>query len=245
MKIGVLLTDDVRDSLQPEFGRYAAMFRALLDPPTPPDGAGGADGEGFAYEVYDAREGEAPDSPDACGAYVVTGSRHGVHDGLAWQAKFFRLLRDLHSAERPMAGVCFGHQALAHALGGEVHRAPGGWLLGLQEWPVLRRESWMVPPLAKLRLLCSCQDQVKVPPPGSVVLAGSGSCPVAAFAAGRTFAVQGHPEFTPAFSRALMEFRRGEVDDAVLSERAQSADGENDSATCAKWMRELFRTEGN
>ena len=230
MKIGVLLTDDVRDSLQAEFGRYPAMFRALLD---------GADAK-FSYAVYDCRAFQGPRAPDECDGYVITGSRHGVNDDAPWLAPFFRQLREIHQSGRPLAGICFGHQALARALGGEVRKSPNGWLLGLQEWPVLQSAPWMNPRVSKLRLLCSCQDQVLTPPPGATVLAGSDSCPVASFAIGRSFAVQGHPEFSPAFARALLEFRRDDVDAAALKERAQSAGGENDSDVCGRWMRQLF-----
>lgn len=27
----------------------------------------------------------------------------------------------------PIVGICFGHQILARALGGQVNRSPGGW----------------------------------------------------------------------------------------------------------------------
>lgn len=234
MKIGVLLTDDVRDSLQPEFGRYPEMFRALLD---------GDAGEPFSYAVYDCREGDGPSAPEECDGYVITGSRHGVNDNLPWLAPLFARIREIHRARRPMAGICFGHQALAQALGGEVRRAPAGWLLGLQEWPVRKSAKWMRPAADKLRLLCSCQDQVSAPPPGAEILAGGESCPAAMFAVGKSFAVQGHPEFSPAFARALMEFRREEVDPQTLQERAQSANGENDNKLFGLWLRELFRGE--
>lgn len=233
MKIGVLLTDDVRDTLQPQFGRYAGMFRDLLN------GANGA-GPNYDFAVYDAREGEGPRAPEECDGYVVTGSRSSVYDDLPWLPPLFARLRDLHNAGRPIAGICFGHQALAVALGGKVHKSPGGWLLGLQEFPMLEHAPWMTPTLSRLRLLYSCQDQVCALPPGATVLAGNESCPNAAFVAGKSFAVQGHPEFTPAFSRALLEFRRDDVDPQILKERAESADGENDSQICAQWIRNLF-----
>ena len=234
MKIGILLADDVRDALQAEFGRYPGMFRALLD-------GGGAE---FSYEVYDCRAMEFPRAADECDGYVISGSRHGVGDGAAWIAAMVGRLREIHAAGVPLAGICFGHQALAAALGGEVRRADCGWLLGLQEWEVFASAEWMRPRVSRLRLLCSCQDQVTAAPPGAVVLAGSGSCPVAAFAVGRSFAVQGHPEFSPAFSRALLEFRREDVAAEILQERAESAGGENDSEVCAEWIRRLFLEGG-
>ena len=235
MKIGVLLTDDVRDSLQAEFGRYPGMFRALLD-----DEAAGPAGR-FSYATYDCRQGEGPRAPTECDGYVITGSRHGVNDDLPWLEPLFARIREIHDAGRPLAGICFGHQALARALGGEVHKAPAGWLLGLQEWQVRKSAPWMRPSAATLRLLCSCQDQVSRPPPGAEILAGSESCPVALFAVGKSFAAQGHPEFSPAFSRALLEFRRDDVDAKILQERAHSAGGENDNKLFGRWLRELFR----
>ena len=66
---------------------------------------------------------------------------------------------------------------------------------------------------------------------------------MALFAVGKSFAAQGHPEFSPAFSRALLEFRRDDVDAKILQERAQSAGGENDNKLFGRWLRELFRGE--
>ena len=141
MKIGILLADDVRDALQAEFGRYPGMFRALLD-------GGGAE---FSYEVYDCRAMEFPRAADECDAYVISGSRHGVGDGAAWIAAMVGRLREIHAAGVPLAGICFGHQALAVALGGEVRRADCGWLLGLQEWEVFASAEWMRPRVSRLR----------------------------------------------------------------------------------------------
>lgn len=63
---------------------------------------------------------------------VVLGSDRSVHDDPPdWVAEEIAWLRSIVDAERPVLGLCFGGQALAAALGGEVRRAARpeiGWV---------------------------------------------------------------------------------------------------------------------
>ena len=64
------------------------------------------------------------------------------------------------------------------------------------------------------------QDQVITLPPDAVRLAQSDFCQNAAFAIGKqVFAIQGHPEFTPAYTNALIDIR----EDKIGKERAATA----------------------
>lgn len=81
------------------------------------------------YAVVDAREGELP-APVAAAAYVITGSSANVPHREPWMLRVEGWLREVVRAGTPTFGICFGHQILAQALGGEVIRNPRGREIG-------------------------------------------------------------------------------------------------------------------
>ncbi|GAA3606015.1 glutamine-hydrolyzing GMP synthase [Microlunatus ginsengisoli] len=102
---------------------------------------------------------------------------------------------DLFTTGLPTFGICYGFQAMARALGGDVART------GLSEFG--RTEAQIAEPgtlLAKvppeLRVWMSHGDSVSAAPAGFTALAGSAGAPIAAFEdTGRGLAgVQWHPE---------------------------------------------------
>lgn len=68
---------------------------------------------------YVANEGDLPDGADIDGA-VVTGSRASVYWDEPWIDATRTWVREVLEADVPVLGVCWGHQLLADALGGEV-----------------------------------------------------------------------------------------------------------------------------
>ena len=114
MKIAVLETGVPPEPLMEEFGSYPDMFADLL-------------GSGYDLETFDVTAGDLPD-PAAHGAYMITGSPAGAYEPLPWIAPLMQFIRS--ARESKMIGVCFGHQVMAQALGGEVVKSPKGWGLG-------------------------------------------------------------------------------------------------------------------
>lgn len=233
MKIGILLTDELRDALKPRFaGDYADMFVRLLD------------GNGFSFEVYDVREQQYPPTLHACDGYLITGSRHGAYEDLPWLPPLFAFIRQLHAAQVPLLGVCFGHQAVAQALGGCVEKSAKGWGVGAHTWQLTPAASWLSPPQRTLRLHCIHQDQVVQLPPGAVRLASSDFCENAAYAIGtHIFCVQGHPEFFADYVLALLDILAEKVPPDVLAAARESTVTEVDSRLCAQWMAQFFKQE--
>ena len=58
--------------------------------------------------------------PVECDAIVITGSRKNVSSWEDWMNDVAKLIQD---AKVPIYGICFGHQIICKALGGEVIRA--------------------------------------------------------------------------------------------------------------------------
>ncbi|WP_441291939.1 glutamine amidotransferase [Sorangium sp. KYC3313] len=86
---------------------------------------------GGGYAAVDARTDElpAPGAPETA-AFVVTGSSANVPHREPWMLRCEAWLRGVVHAGTPTFGICFGHQILAQALGGEVVRNPRGREIG-------------------------------------------------------------------------------------------------------------------
>ena len=159
--------------------------------------------------VYPHR-GDALPPADEPGAVVVTGSGAMVTAGDAWMQRSADWLAQAVAAGRPVLGICFGHQLLAHALGGRVLDNPRGVEVGtvpLALEPAAAGDPLFASLTEPLRVHVSHLQSVTVPPPGARRLASSELDPNQAFVCGeRAWGVQFHPEFSAAVARAYLEF---------------------------------------
>jgi GMP synthase (glutamine-hydrolysing) len=160
------------------------------------------------------RHGVREAAPGADGI-VVTGSYASVTERAPWMLSLGEAL--LEAAERvPVLGVCFGHQLLASALGGAVERNLRGPEVGTREVS-LTAAGHDDPLLAGLPARLAVQqfheDHVAAAPAGAVLLATGAHSPVQAFAHGpRLRAVQFHPEFDAARTRAMADEERAWIE---------------------------------
>jgi len=223
MKIGLLETGEPPEPLQPEFGRYGGMFQDLLGPE-------------HTYVVYDVQAGVLPADPGACDAYVVTGSAAGVYDDLPWIAPLKAFL--VQAREQPLVGVCFGHQIMAEAFGGKVVKSDKGWGVGLHVYDVAEPQPWMDEG-TKVAVPASHQDQVIEIPRGARAVAGSAFTPagILVYDDRPAISMQFHPEFDPAYARALIESRRGgRFTDAQADAAIASLAHADDRARVGGWI---------
>lgn len=219
MTIAVLETGAPPDDLAARFGRYPRMFAAML----------GMD----ALPSYDVAAGDLP-VPEAYAAYIVSGSPAGVYEDKPWIAALLDFLRHARGRAR-LVGICFGHQAMAQAFGGTVEKSDRGWGVGLHEYAVVARQRWMDQALS-VAVPASHQDQVVGPPPDAAITVASAFTPVAGLAWHDHPAIsfQFHPEFEPAYAKALIESRRDRLPDPDAA--IASLDRFNDNHRVAGWI---------
>ena len=225
MKIGVLAAGRPPRSLIPEHGDYVTMFENLLA------------GRGYDWASYDVPAGDYPDRPEACDGYIVTGAAAGVYDGDPWIGQLFEFLRAAKGRAK-LVGVCFGHQAMAQAFGGNVIKSPKGWGVGLHTYGVAAHRPWMDAKPA-FALSASHQDQVVELPANATVLGGNDFCPfgMLAYDDGMAISCQLDPEFAPDFSIALIEGRRGQrIPDEQAAQAIASLKAADDHARFADWI---------
>jgi GMP synthase (glutamine-hydrolysing) len=169
---------------------------------------------GVALRVVEVHAGASlPDELGEAGGVVVTGSPRSVTEDAPWMVRTGRWLLDQAGRGLPVLGVCFGHQLLARAFGGEVARSPRGREIG--SVPVALTPAGRADPLfagfpPRFGAFATHEDEVVRLPPGAVHLAGNGWSRVQAFGVGeRVRCVQFHPELEVGTLAALVADRAG------------------------------------
>jgi GMP synthase-like glutamine amidotransferase len=232
MKIGIIQCDDVDVELRTEFGNYPAMFEAKLGGVAPD----------FKFVTYRATDGVLPQTIDECDGYLVTGSRFGANDDLPWIDQLEIFVRNLAEAERKFVGICFGHQVLAKAFGGEIAVSERGWAVGINSNRIDVEKSWMDPAVSSIKLVVSHQDQVSRLPPGMEVIASSSFCPYYMLQYGaHMMSVQGHPEFSKAYSKVLMDKRADLIPAPCIRAGQASLADEADDLLMMRWIANFFK----
>jgi GMP synthase-like glutamine amidotransferase len=219
----------------PEFhcidGGIPEMFTHLL-------GQTGIDAELKIYRVW---EGELPAVTDECDAWLTSGARASVFEEEDWIRNFQQFIVALHADRRKTVGICFGHQMIAQALGGEVRRSERGWGIGVQEIAITTAEPWMQPPLTGVRMLFTHQDQVETLPPDARLIGGTAHCPHAMFAVGdHILAMQSHPEYSRRYLRALIESREAIIDPLTFKTGLASLEQPPHRDEPAAWLRHFL-----
>jgi GMP synthase (glutamine-hydrolysing) len=167
-------------------------------------------GPGFVgeYAIVDVRT-EAPPRTDAADAVVITGSSANVPTRDAWIVRTEAWLREVVAAGTPVFGICFGHQLLAQALGGEVQKNPRGREIGTIAIDRAVDESIFEGLAPRFPANVSHIDTVTRLPPGAVGLARSSIEDYHAIRFTETcYGVQFHPEFDAEVMRGYVETRR-------------------------------------
>lgn len=224
MRIGILITGHMADEMRATHGDdYSSLFLRLLA------------GQGLDFTSYRVVDGAFPPSPEAQEGWLITGSRHGTYDDLPWIAPLEAFLRAARAADRPMVGICFGHQIMATAFGGTCEKYPGGWALGPHSYRMRNGQ--------RRNVIAWHQDQVTRPPDDAEVIGGSEFCRNAYLLYGHAgYSMQPHPEFDPGFTRDLLQARR----DILPPDRAASAEANMctplDTATNAAEIAHFFKT---
>ena len=195
MHIAVLATNTDDSDFAARHPRDVEKFRVLLQGVRP----------GWRVTAFDLPRGEFPQGMERFDGFLIGGSPSSVHDEDAWIGRLLVLIREGFAAGVPLAGACFGHQAIAKALGGVVGLNPGGFVLGTAETEVIAPAPWMEP-VTQFRLAVAHGEQVLILPPWAEVVGLTEGCPAACYRIGdRVFATQYHPEMTPEFLSALVE----------------------------------------
>ncbi|EPJ9484424.1 glutamine amidotransferase-related protein, partial [Serratia marcescens] len=141
----VMQTGDAPQAIRQELANFEGMFLQQ----------GNIDAE--RAHIVHLPAGERPLPPAAYCGVVITGSPAMVTEQLPWSEEAAEWLRQAMAIKLPLFGVCYGHQLLAYALGGEVGYHPQGMEVGTLEIELLPaaaedRRLTLLPPRFKANL---------------------------------------------------------------------------------------------
>ena len=152
------------------------------------------------FLIVDVSQGEVLPDYDEISGIAITGSHAMVTDHADWSESTAAWLRmAVVQNEIPLLGICYGHQLLAYALGGQVANNPNGIEFGTTE--IVLTEAAIKDPLFSILpskafvQVTHTQSLIKLPP-GAKLLASTSMDPNHAFVIGDcAWGVQFHPEF--------------------------------------------------
>lgn len=129
-KIAILYTDEDSEWSKP-WGNFVDMAIELLEETKKLECVE----QDVEYEVFRPEWQDSPICPelqkDECLGIYITGSKYdSFDDEIEWIIELRRFLNEMLTSEiehPPVAGVCFGHQVIAAALGSSVGRNPKGF----------------------------------------------------------------------------------------------------------------------
>lgn len=154
--------------------------------------------ERFEFVTVSVHDGEAlPDGSADLDGVIVTGSPAMVSHRHDWSERAAAWLAEAHPTGIPMLGVCYGHQLIAHALGGRVGPNPNGRRMGSLKVHIVEPADPLLGGFAPCRYFQATHvEAVLEPPPGAKIIArGEGDEHHGLYFGRSSWGLQFHPEF--------------------------------------------------
>ncbi len=206
MIINILLCDTFPGLLPSYIKSYDSMFETLFN-----EANSNNTQDKIEYKIYMAMNCQLPtltDNTIVNEIFLITGCNQAAYDNTLWIKNLIEWIREGYKKGIKLIGICFGHQAIALALGGKVEKFSGGWGVGIRESEILDPDMakfWNNFNSKKLSLLYNHHDQVTLIPKDANVLATSPFCKYEGLKIGENILTfQGHPEYIPEYEKHLI-----------------------------------------
>ena len=195
----------------------------------------------FKYKVYMTIGDELPKDINEQDAYLITGSPLSVRDDHSFSKKLYEFIRNCDQNKKPLIGSCFGHQAIAVALGGIVSKSSIKWNVGIEKTKFENFMPWMKPK-NNLSLYVFHEDQVSVMPDDCKLLGSTQNCLISSFSKGNhIFTTQSHPEFDYTFMKTIVEKYKDILGTKIFDQATKSLSNHVNGNTFSLWCENFIK----
>ncbi|OLL23667.1 putative glutamine amidotransferase-like protein isoform B [Neolecta irregularis DAH-3] len=205
--IAILEADKPLPSVAAVHGSYGDIFQTMFRNAL--TSRQFADMQFRCFDVIDKME--FPASMDGIDAILVTGSRFSAYENYPWLLKMIEFIQKVYKEyiHVKLIGICFGHQAIARALGGTVGVNAAGWEIGVATINVEPGyESILCDTSRKtIALQQMHRDVVIKPPADAIIIARNEKGIHGLLVPDRVLSLQGHPEFTKEIEIEIIDSR--------------------------------------
>ncbi|GAM28730.1 hypothetical protein SAMD00019534_119060 [Acytostelium subglobosum LB1] len=233
LTIGLLKCDKFIPEIKNKFGDIDVQFVNLLKL--------NKLGVSVDLSVFEVTESKFPKWDDVMSnrynGFIISGSRSSVNDDNEWIPVLKDHIKLFEANNIKTVGVCFGHQAVASALGGTVDTNPKGWQVSDHDYvinpSVLRSYGLGLSQQQQDQdnnnqmisdIICLNKQIVTKKPQELLCYGGNEMCNNHGMI-NRTFlTLQGHPEYTPALIKEVLLTRKGVIPDDVIADGIKRAE---------------------
>lgn len=261
IRVALLLCDTPIPPVVAQFGTYYEIYRAWLlgALASYPDQIVANNTE-LVVDGYDVVEKQeyppmerlvAGAHLDAYDAVMLTGAKHDAFATPAWNLKLIDFIKEVASNPRTqhvkIVGVCFGHQVISVALGGQCERGTNGWEMGVYRNDITDEgRYWWCGDVAgqgagdSIYVEQMHKDHVVSMPPDFRLCLSSDRYPIHGMVKhhpastsyqplAQILTIQGHPEFSPELVSVMVDvrFSSGLIDEATATEARRRLGGKS------------------
>ena len=201
MNLMVLRTGDAAPNVSRRFGEFFGLIRQRV-------------GEAWTgtWTEHDLRSAESPPSLKDADGFIISGSDRSVTDNEPWMLRAQDYIRELVAEDVPLLGICFGHQLIAKAIGGEVEPNRYGAEIGTVSINVVQNDPLFQGLPDGFTASAYHHDTVTSLPSQARLLSTTDLDQNSAYAVGKNVrSVQFHPDFEGDVMRGYIDARAGSI----------------------------------
>ncbi|MEP4036782.1 type 1 glutamine amidotransferase [Pseudophaeobacter sp.] len=230
MHLAILVTNTDKSPFAAQHPLDGEKFTRLVQMARP-------DWKTTAFQIH---EGQFPPDITVFDGAMITGSPASTRSGLPWIAPLLTLIQDMGKRHFPLFGACFGHQAIALALGGTVGENPNGWVHGLVRNELQTSPPWAKPLPQHFNLYGSHSEYVSQLPAGATPCSNSTGLNAGFTVDSHIWTSQHHPEMSPDFITALTKEMRSALGPDLYTRAMASLAAPADQAAFAESLARFF-----
>lgn len=234
MHLAILVTNTDKSDFADRHPRDGQKFTDLVQLTRPE----------WRLSVFEVHEGQFPDDIQSFNGAMITGSPSSTRSDQLWIAPLLDLIRQMHADRIPLFGACFGHQAIALALGGAIDHNPKGWAHGLIQNRITTFAPWMADLPPQVALYGSHCEYVAKLPQDAIETAQSTELNAGFHIADHIWTSQHHPEMSHDFITALTEEMRATLGEDLFAQAIHSLKHQADQRAFSESIARFFEQAG-